>query len=637
MTFRVLAVVGHVDHGKTSLVKALTGINTDSLIEEKKRGLTISLGFAHRVTTSGVINLIDAPGHADFIRATVCGLSGVDAILLVVSAVEGMQAQTLEHIEIARLLGIHNAIAVITKTDLCAAEEYSELMDDVAFLLKGKGFIDSLVVPCSTQVEGGTQALEAELCQLFAQSYKRPAPVGFYLPIDRVFSKSGAGTVVTGTLLGGPIRIDDTSIIQPANEAISIRSLHVNGEPVQSASSGTRVAVALRGGAATPVAKGDVLCATGIYECSKVFDVMLELSDPEESKLKHMEYVTVLHGTGHATARIRLLEPTQQQSGVAIYAQLKFSEKQVAFSGQRFILRRTASALTLAGGTVLDPAPSERLRAKNLHVKVLEQVGFGTLLDIATALADRDGGAVYVDEIARLSGLSSSRVVQGIRREFEIDGQGYAIRRSNLDDVKAAYIKNLKRMHVERPCRAYVSLDSVRTVFRTMHASVLYRAERGLIMSQIIFVDNGNVALCEHDPFAVMLPEQLAALDLFERDLKRIGISPLQQFDPKERNEDFVDLLVWCGRALNLYNHALKQHVLLHAEAIETVHAALVSAYPSSMKFTTSEARLLLGTSRKIIVPVLEYLDRQDVTQRQGNERSILNETLTIVSPRDQV
>lgn len=637
MTTRVVAVVGHVDHGKTSLVKALTGVDTDSLKEEKKRGLTISLGFAYRNTTPGVVNLIDAPGHSDFIRTTVSGLSGGDAIILVVSAVEGIQAQTREHVELARLLGIRRAIVAITKTDLCEKKECSKLIENVAFLLKGKGFLDPPIIPCSLHSNDGVQAIELELSQLFVKPVERTTTVGFFLPIDRVFSKSGAGTVVTGTLLGGAIDSDDEGVILPASASVSIRSLHVNGETVRSASSGARVAVALRGGVANSVSKGDVLCVTETYESSNVFDVALELADIENLKLKHMEHVTVLYGTGYATARVRLFEPTQRQSERVIYAQLKFSKRQVAFAGQKFILRRPALALTLAGGTVLDPAPYEHQRKKTLHLKVLEQVTGGVLSDIAIALAERDGGCISLAEITRLSKLSNARVVQEISRDFEIDRQGFAIKKSKLSDVKAAYIKELTQKHEEHPCRPYISLELIRSLLRAVHTSVLLRAEQGLIKSREICVDNGNVAVCGHDPFAVMSPDQMVAFDHFDSDLKHVGLSPLKQSEMKEKSEDFAELLVWCGRAVRLYNHALRQYVLLHAEAMKIAHATLVSTYPRSTTFTTSEARLLLGTSRKVIVPVLEYFDKQGVTQRQGNERFILKETFTMVSPKDQV
>lgn len=638
MTFRTVAVVGHVDHGKTSLVKALTGTDTDTLKEEKERGLTISLGFAHHTTKSGIINLIDAPGHADFVRTTVSGLSGADAILLVISAVEGIQTQTLEHVELARLLGIHHAITAITKTDLCTKEAYDALVVQATNLLKRKGFIASPIVSCSTQLEGGIDVLEVELRQLFKLPLSPSAPVGFYLPVDRVFSQTGAGTVVTGTLLGGAMQIDDEAVIQPANEAISIRNLHANGEHAKTADSGTRIAVALRGTSAQSVSKGDVLCAASLFESSALFDVMLELSDPERLKLKHMEHVTVLHGTGHAAARVRLFEPSGQQDGQAIYAQLKFSKKQISFAGQRFVLRRPASAVTIAGGTILDPVGSERLRAKRLHVNVLEKAGAGNLSALALALSERDGGCVGLDEITRLSRHTRSDIAGKLSTDFEFDEQGHAFRKNDLDDLKTAYIKILSQMHKEHPCCPHVSLQKVRRALRVMNVFILGYAEQSLMRSQVLYINKESVALCEHDPFAVMNPDQLVAFDLFESCLKEVGISPLRHADlqeTRERNADFSELLIWCGRALNLYNHGLNQHILLHTSAVKNAHVTLSSAYPRSVNFTTSEARALLDTSRKIVVPVLEYFDQQGVTLRQGNERSILKDTFEIMPPKD--
>ena len=269
---KTVAVVGHVDHGKTSLVKALTGTDTDRLDEERKRGLSIVLGFANLQTPEGWLHFVDTPGHADFIQTAAQGLSGADAILLVVDSSEGPSVQTHEHLKLAHLFGIRDAVIALSKSDFNHQTPSIDHTDAIADLLRIHGFKASAIVTCSSQTMDGIDCLKTALRDLLTRVRSRRSPENVFLPIDRIFTAEGAGTVVTGTLLGGDLGVDTPLLIQPTKTACSVRAIQVAGQSADNATAGTRVAVNLRGIKAQKINKGDVLCAPGQEQTSRLFE-----------------------------------------------------------------------------------------------------------------------------------------------------------------------------------------------------------------------------------------------------------------------------------------------------------------------------------------------------------------------------
>ncbi|MEL7539275.1 MAG: GTP-binding protein, partial [Pseudomonadota bacterium] len=317
MTHATVAVIGHVDHGKTILVKALTGVDTDTLQEEKQRGLSITLGFAHLAHGSGQIHLIDTPGHADFIRMTASGISGADAVLLVISAMDGVQPQTLEHIRLAQYFGIRNVTVALTKSDLTQARNVDALQAEIESILDAHAFTHVAIIACSSVTGAGLENVVAALSSAFEYKHQRPDLKGFFLPIDRVFSAPGAGTIVTGTLLGAGVTVGDDVVLEPQHLTATIRGIQIAGASQDQAEPGARVALNLRGIDAGALTKGDVLCAPGAFQTGLRFDVSLRPC----SDVKHMEQVKVLLGTGHCAARLRLYPSKPDQS---VYGQLEF-------------------------------------------------------------------------------------------------------------------------------------------------------------------------------------------------------------------------------------------------------------------------------------------------------------------------
>lgn len=613
MKHRTLAVIGHVDHGKTSLVKALTGVETDTLKEEKQRGLSITLGFAHLKFPSGHIHLIDTPGHADFIRMTASGVSGADAVLLVVSAVDGVQPQTREHVRMASLFGIRDATVALTKLDLVPDKDARQAGAIVEALLDTHGFTQVDVVPCSSTTGDSIDTLIATLERNAAQA-KQPTDLkGFFLPIDRVFSAPGVGTIVTGSLLGHSISVEDEVVLEPAHQRATIRRIEVAGVTHAQAKPGTRVALNLRGVDAASIQKGDVLCAPGKFQAGQRFDVALQ-SNPT---LKHMEQVTVLHGTSHGTARLRLYPESGSPSA---YGQLEFQSPQITYPGQHVVLRRPSRAEILTGGTVIDPNAVLITRNKPAHVGVLRACLEGDHDAMAQAIADRDNGIVDLETLSRLDGATPEN-------DFEEISETHIARKADLETLRQRLVDALNSLHARRPCRPLVETSELysqlRPAPRVLIASVVDRLRAaGEIREHL----NG-VALADFDPLKIMTTELCEAYDDADQRLCEMGIRPIALFEsPSQDESDLMELLVWKNRAVRLYNHSLKQTFLLASDAIEEARKKLRTAFPDGSEFTTSAARAALNTNRKTIVPLLEYFDANGVTRRDEDVRVMTSE-----------
>ncbi|WP_448326297.1 selenocysteine-specific translation elongation factor [Sulfitobacter sp. M13] len=354
MTSACVIVIGHVDHGKTALVRALTGMETDRLAEEKARGLSIALGFAHCEMAGGTLDLIDAPGHEDFMRTMVSGASGAQGALLVVSAVDGVAAQTREHVQIAQLLQVPVAVVAVTKADLIPADDLPARLAAIGDAVAAQGVTRAELVPCSATTAGGVDGLRQALAAQFSDLPPRAVPAGAFLPVDRVFTLAGRGTVVTGTLLGAALSVGDALVVQPRGAATVVRGLQSRGTARKRVEIGERVAVNLRGISVEEVARGDVLCGTA-YAPSACMDVALTVSASAARPVKHMQKLRVLWGTAHEVATLRLMGGGQIAPGGTGLGQLRFKQPVVGFAGQAAVLRQLSPAATLAGAVILDP------------------------------------------------------------------------------------------------------------------------------------------------------------------------------------------------------------------------------------------------------------------------------------------
>lgn len=613
MTPVTIAVIGHVDHGKTSLVRALTGVETDTLEDERTRGLSIVLGFAELNRDSCEIHFIDTPGHADFVRATAAGLSGATAILLVVSAPDGIQKQTIEHVKLAHLFGIDRAVVAITKTDLVEPPSTDPLRAEITSLMSEFEFQSAEMINVSGQTHAGLTSLIAALIRLNKNTPQPPDLKGFFLPIDRAFSVDGVGTIVTGTLLGKSVQVDQTVSILPSGKTAVIRGLQVGGSDVSSALAGTRLAINLRGIDLRQVSKGDVICATQTFSNATRFDVRLSTAN----LLKHMQQVEVLHGTTHVAARVRLI---QMESRPSVYAQLEFNRPQVAFLGQRLVLRDPASGNTLAGGTILDPDAPMLPRNKAAHIAVLTAIERGSAEEIAHKIADRDKGLVELATLDRLRGVSEE-----LGGSFEMLDANTLVRAAERETLQEQVISTLMQMHASRPCRPFIDTEEIVRGLRPASRLLITAACKSLSESHRIREQENRLALNSHDPIQAMTESQCAQYHAIDSQIKAFGLRPLNPLENSTLEDaDMLECLIWKQRVIRLFNHSLKQALVLHADTVRDAKALLMRTFKHKETFTTGAAREVLGTNRKTIVPLLEHFDQIGLTRRTANLRSII-------------
>ena len=625
-----LAVIGHVNHGKTALVRALTGMETDRLPEEQSRGLSITLGFAWRAYPAAGVDFLDAPGHEDFIRAMVMGATGARAALLVVSAIEGFERQTREHLRIGGLLGLRTGIVVITKADLLAKDAWPAVTERILGELDGTFLAGEPVVFCSSVTGAGLDALHDQLQALAARSPPPDLMPGAFLPLDRVFSVAGAGTVATGTLQGGKLETGGEAVLQPSGRKVHLRQLQVHGQATMAVNPGSRIAAGLRGVSANDVKVGEVLCTPGAYEAGLLIDVELTLMADAARPLRSTDEVRVLWGARQDIAKVRLIGTTAIAPGGRGLAQLRFPVPVIAYAGQRAILRRPSPAETIGGARVLDPAaPTLRTRTMEARHVLLDAVAGGSLDAIATELTRRNGG-VSVKEAARLSRQPAMEVRNYLGRTCENLDDDLMALGAAVAEARQAYLNQIAEAHRQQPARSWVSLGGVRTTLaRKMSPEFIAHVEKRLAAAGEIRLERGQVALRDHDPFATLSPAALARLQHIEGAFRAGGMAPPDSDalgDPDAEDSPLVGLLVESGRLVSLRNHALRQTLTFHAEALDAALEALRAAFPPPAEFTTGEARAALETSRKFIVPVLEFLDARLNTVRRDDVRQVIEE-----------
>ena len=487
---------------------------------------------------------------------------------------------------------------------------------------------DQPVLLVSAHSGRGLEDLHHQLETLAARC-PPPLPLtGAFLPIDRSFSLAGTGTVVTGTLQGGPLTTGAEAALWPSGRAVHLRQIQVHGQAVEVAEPGCRVAVNLRGVSAQDVASGEVLCAPGAFASSRLVDAELAVAPDSARPLRHMDEIRVLWGSRHDMAKVALIGAKAIAPGGRGMAQLRFAASVIAFAGQRGVLRRPSPAETIGGLVVLDPAAPPARGHAAARVALLEVVAVGDLSRIADLLAARVGGVLDLAEVARLARREVSQVRADLNADFEDLDLGRLISRAAAAAARAAYLGELTEAHRQSPARAHLAVGAVRsTLARQASRDLIAHVERRLSAEQVIRLTGDRVALADHDPFAALTADAVGRLEQIEVDLRNGGMTPpdaatLTTGQPEDL--DLLQLLVDTGRAVSLRNVALRQTLIFHPAALEAAAETLRTVFPPPTEFTTGEARAALATTRKFIVPVLEYLDAQGRTQREGDVRQVV-------------
>ncbi len=623
MTNCPIVVIGHVDHGKTALVRALTGTDTDRLPEEQRRGLSIVPGFASLKHQGQVIDLIDAPGHADFIRAMISGASGARSALIVISAIEGARAQTLEHMEIASALGIRDAVVAVAKADLLGKGDAAAREVDLRAALSATAFGHAPFVFCSAVTGEGLAALSGELASLAPRASPPPGLPGVFLAVDRVFVAQGHGTVVTGTLLGAPLAVNETLMLSPAGREVTVRRIQVRGEEVARAMPGERTAVNLRSLPAGAIHPGDVLHAPQSFAPARDADGVFSLPLAGVRPVRHMEEVRVHYGTAQASARLQLFGVPQLQPGEAAPVRLKFRTPVCLHAGQHVILRRLSPAETLGGVVILDPVAAELRAVKIARQATLAAAQACDLPRLAEALAVEGRGIAQLADIARLARQPAARVAAALNPGFVPVGQYGLAPAKSLQAASDAYLERLAAFHAAFPLR----LAAPRTQLADpgLAPGLTAEIEARLAAAGAIALTPDGAAASDHVPTERLSPAQQIRLEAIEAAVRDAGLSSPRPatLSSAPDDADLLALLVHAGRVIELENIALNQSLLFHADAIAAAAAGLAIAFPGRTAFTTGEARAALGTNRKCIVPLLEHLDSLGITVRTGDVRHV--------------
>ena len=623
MSRLVVGVIGHVDHGKTALVRALTGMQTDRLPEERRRGISIALGFAHMAVEGAAIDLIDMPGHEDFIRTMVSGATGIDAVLLVVAANEGIKPQTREHINIAGLLGVRRAVVAVAKADLATPEPARTVAREAQALASAAG----LTVTGTAIVSAITGAGIGDLARVLAavvRDLPPPDDAGFpYLAVDRAFSVAGHGTVVTGTLRRGALAVGDEIEILPAGLPARVRGLQVHNAGVAVAGPGQRVAVNLRGVEPAQVGRGSALSARGLLSPATWLSVSVRAVDG--AALATTARLRLLVGTAELDVRLRLLADDALEPGATTVAQLRCAIPVTLPAGEHFILRTASPPLTVAGGRVLDPeAVRMRRRAPAILERLLALAALTPEGIVARAVLDAGMAGVALPRLARIGGVAPARAAGFLQALPVLIGRSrVAVSRAAFEALLARIPACLAASEAAHP--AGLSRERLAALLPEAGAAVLDDAVALLTQRGALRQSGGSIRLAdaarEHD----QARREAAEAALLAEALRHAGLTPpdAAQVAPGPQARRLLDRLVREGVAVRAVDHVQKREILFHREAVETAQRLLAPALAQAPGLLVKEAGAMLGISRKYSVPLLEYLDSIRFTRRVADRRML--------------
>lgn len=627
----IVGTAGHIDHGKTTLVKALTGIDADRLAEEKRRGITIDLGFAHLELESPSgerlrFGFVDVPGHEKFVRNMLAGVGGIDLVLLVVAADEGVKPQTREHFDICRLLSIQRGITVVTKADLVDPETLQVVCLEVEELLRGSFLQGAPIIPVSAVKQRGLDQLKSSLIQLAASTSVRNSNAIARLPIDRVFTMKGFGTVITGTLISGTIRKEEELELSPASRRVRVRGVQVHGEIADKAVAGERTALNLSGIEKEDVKRGMMLSQPRLLQVSSRLDVTLSLL-PSSKPLKTGVGVHLHAFSSEVVATLKLHGSKQLAPGSEGYAELHLSEPLLLVPNDRFILRQFSPAVTIGGGTVLDTHPL-RKSDKTIRAQFLQELSSGSLSDTVLARIRRQStNGISIGQLITETGCES-RVLEPILSKLL--QQTYIVRAGDLLMEAASGGESIKRLadlvskfHSKNPLVPGISKESLREKTRLAEApfdialSTAVRQKQLVVTGDVVHMPGRGV---------VMKDEEAESRKAIENAFASAGLKV------PALKEVLGNLRIDKMRAQKIVTLLLREKVLIklsdelvfHASALAKLRTQVQSEKARSPRIDVARFKDLSGVSRKYAIPLLEYLDRERVTKRVGDERMIL-------------
>ena len=628
----IIGTAGHVDHGKTLLVKALTGIDTDRLVEEKKRGITIELGFAHLDFDDGLqAGIVDVPGHEKFIKNMLAGAGGIDLAMLVVAADEGFMPQTVEHLEILSLLGIQEGLVVITKCDMVEQEWVEMIQEDIAARVEGTFLEGKPVFQVSAYTGQGIAELRAALNALVRGVGEKNLRTPFRLPVDRVFSVDGFGTVVTGTLIEGAVAVGDPAEILPGQLPARVRNLQVHGRDVPTAYAGQRVAVNLAGVKKAELERGDTVAAPKTVRVSRMLDVRLHNVKNSQRVILTGSQVHLYHGASVRLCKAVLLDREELHPGESCYAQLRMTEELAAKPGDRFVVRFYSPLETIGGGVVLDDDP-RRHKAGDpavLEALAIKESGSGAQR-LLQAVAEGGASLPELDKLAVQLNMDKEELSRQLgdlcaagRLLEPLPGRYLAL--PVLDGLWDSCRTMLEQYHRANPLHAGMQVAELRQkLLKTASQAVADTILGELVREGKLKTGAGRYAL---DSFSVQLTKRQRAIR--DRLLKQYSQAGLETpgldevyagFAPNERTDcrQVAESLVSSGELV-----MLTPQLCVHPSVYLDVCRRTKEYMDSHETLTLAEFRDLLSTSRKYALAVLEYFDRNKILKKEGDLRRL--------------
>ncbi len=623
----VVGTAGHIDHGKSTLVRALTGIDPDRLKEEKERGITIDIGFAHLDLGDGLtLGIVDVPGHERFVKNMLAGVGGIDLVMLVIAADEGVMPQTREHLAICQLLRIPSGLVVLTKADMAEPEWLELVTEDVRGFLRGTFLEGRPIVPVSAKTGEGLDALRRQLAELARAVPARGTDATFRLPIDRVFTIRGFGTVVTGTVAAGQVAVDERVEVYPRDLQAKVRGLQTHGQAVSSAVAGQRTAVNLQGVERAAIERGDVLSLPGLLRPTFMLDATCELLADAPAPLKNRQRVRFHIGTSEVMARVHLLDRPELEPGGRGYVQLRLEAPVVALPRDRYVIRSYSPMVTIGGGELLDVAPPKARRSAALLARlgVLERGEPPAVIE-EHILRVGPGGARSADLRARtpfgpdaLRALLADLTARG--RVLLVDREWH-VHTDAAERLRGEAVAALRTFHAREPLKPGMSKEELRTRLGGLDERVFLPLLDRFAGAGAIAVEKDKVRLAEHQ--VRLDPQQQALLDRLEAEFREAGVAPPSAEEAfaklhMSRPEDQALLQVLLDERRLV---RVKEGLYFHVAPLRDTEARVAAFLRERKEITPRDMKDLLGITRKYAIPLLEYLDAQRLTVRVGDKR----------------
>ncbi len=631
----ILGTAGHIDHGKTALIKALTGINTDRLKEEKRRGITIELGFAFLDLPGGQrLGIVDVPGHEKFVKNMVAGATGIDIVAMVIAADEGVMPQTKEHMEICSLLDIRHGLVVLTKTDLVDEEWMELVVEDIRDFVRGTFLEGAPIVPVSSVTGAGIPEFVKILDELSAKLPGRPASSLFRLPVDRVFTMKGFGTVITGTLISGQVQVGDMVMLYPSGIASKVRGLQVHNQSVTKAEAGMRTAINFQGLEKAAVNRGDVLSNPGALEPSYMIDVSLNYLKSNKKPLKNRTMARFHTGTSEVLGIVVLIDREELPPGETALAQIRLDSPVTVIKDDHFVIRSYSPVRTIAGGNILNPIPQKHKRFKSDVIEGLKGLMTHEPEEVISYHVQESGyrGVAYaaLKIMTSLHEKKLQQILQNLLSKRLIiladrESQTY-IHQKSFDTFKSETSQYLSSFHNANPLKTGMSKEELKSKFPSVLSPRLFNLMLNqMIKDDMVVSEDNSVRLASHK--VSLGVDQADIRDKVLNAYRENGLTPpyfkelKQTFGIEESlAKDVIALLMGQGLIVKA-----KEDLYFFSDAVKDLQQKLVEFLKIHGEISTPQFKEMTGVSRKYLIPLIEYFDAQNVTIRIGDIRKLRN------------